>query len=98
VSDEQQVDFHLLWDELGQLALAGKLPLKLARWMCCLLIVAASSRRNKGVKTYVADELQTSRRTVRHVLRAWVGGGEGRGLLAQLRGFRIDVAANDRPR
>jgi len=80
-----EVDIHRLWDDVGKLALDGKLPLRAAQRMCRMMIVASSSRRNHEVKTRVAKELRVSRRVARGLLKEWSERDEGRGLLGELR-------------
>lgn len=78
-----EVDIYRLWDDLGKLALDGKLTLRAAQRMCRMMIVASSSRRHKNVKTYVAKELRISRRVARGILEEWSERDEGRGLLGE---------------
>jgi len=78
-----EVDIHRLWDDVGKLALGGKLPLRAAQRMCRMMIVAASSRRNHHVKTHVARELRVSRRVARGLLQEWTERDEGRELLGE---------------
>jgi len=85
VAQPDEVDIHRLWEEVGKLALGGKLPLRAAQRMCRMMIVASSSRRNHDVKTNVAKELRVSRRVARGLLEEWSEQDEGRGLLGGLR-------------
>ncbi|MEM9462579.1 MAG: hypothetical protein AAGF11_50995 [Myxococcota bacterium] len=70
-SNRAQSDLDLLWVALGRLALSGQVPLPVARWACATLVVVSSYRRHGKIKTYVAEELHTSRRVVRETLARW---------------------------
>ena len=79
------VDFNRLWLAVGRMALAGEISLRDARWACSQLMVAAALGRHWGNKTRAAAELGTSRRVVRTWVERWEEGGDGCGLLEELR-------------
>ena len=58
-------DLRELWARIGELVFLGVLRLPQTRSMAATLAILASDRRNGEVKTYVADDLGTSRRVVR---------------------------------
>lgn len=58
-------DLRQLWARIGELALTGVLQLPQIRSMAATLAILASYGRNGKIKTYVADDLGTSRRVVR---------------------------------
>lgn len=84
-NDDDPPNLDRLWAALGRLALGGKVPLRVVRGACATLVVVSSYRRNHMVKTYVATELQTSRRVTRELLARWTESEDIGSLLEDLR-------------
>jgi len=77
--------FLSMWQEIGGLAMEGKLRLRDVRWACETLVMAVVWIRCGESKTRAATILSSSRRRLRTAVADWADFGNGRALLKELR-------------
>ncbi len=74
-----------MWEEIGRLAMNGKLKLRDLRWACEMLVMAVVWLRCDESRTRAATVLSSSRRRLRVGIAEWIKCGEGGTLIEELR-------------
>lgn len=78
-------EFLTMWEEIGRLAMDGKLRLRDVRWACETLVMAVVWIRCDESRTRAATILSSSRRRLRTAVADWAEYSSGRSLLEEVR-------------